>query len=189
MRVVDLATPDTSSTITYQAGQEFQPGTRRVVAQGILCGHHRNVAFLSISPGRLDRLLSFLRFLPAPLRAIVQSRWPEWFLPPKIVLKRQKLGWDEEFDNEKSIYQRLAPLQGTVVPVFYGEASCPATEDTGTRALVFSHVDGIGLYEEAAGGMEREEVRSMLMASLLAMSSLGVIHDDYKLDNFVLVGD
>jgi hypothetical protein len=89
--------------------------------------------------------------------------------------KRQRRDLDEEFDNEKAIYQQLAPLQGTVVPVCYGEASCPATKETGTRALVLLHADGVGLNEEAAGGMEREKVETMLMASLLAMSSLGVI--------------
>jgi hypothetical protein len=117
------------------------------------------------------------------------TRWPEWFLPPKIVLKRQKVGWDEEFDNEKAIYQRLSPLQGTVVPVCYGEAVCPATETTTSRALVLSDVGGIGLYEDAAGGMETEHVEAMLVESLQALANLGVAHDDSKLDNYRLVGD
>lgn len=80
---------------------------------------------LRVVPTCLDWLLWPLRFLPAPLRDMLRSRWPEWFLPPNIVLKRQKIGWDEEFDNETAIYRRLAPLQGTVVPVCYGVAHCP----------------------------------------------------------------
>ncbi|KAL2262683.1 hypothetical protein VTK26DRAFT_436 [Humicola hyalothermophila] len=59
--------------------------------------------------------------------------------------------------------RQLAPVQGQVVPVCYGEASCAATEDTGPRALVLSDIGGIGL--------------------------LGVTHDDGKLDNYRLVGE
>ena len=144
---------------------------------------------LQILPNWLDRLLWPLHLLPVSLRNMLVTRWPEWFLPPKIVLKRQKAGWDEEFDNEKTIYQRLSPLQGTVVSVCYGEAVCPATETTTSRALVLSDVGGIGLYEDAAGGMETEHVEVMLVESLQALANLGVAHDDSKLDNYRLIGD
>ncbi|SPQ21176.1 a505a8da-e047-4946-99ab-bbf81f681c51 [Thermothielavioides terrestris] len=96
-------------------------------------------------------------------------------------------GWEDEFENEKAIYQRLAPVQGTVVPVCYGEASCPATDDTGPRALVLSDIGGIGLYEDAAGGLDTEHVEAMLLEALRALTNLGVTHDDSKLDNFRLV--
>lgn len=108
------------------------------------------------------------------------------------MLKRQKAGWDDEFDNEKAIYQRLAPVQGTVVPVCYGEASCPATDndtDTRPRALVLSDVGGIGLNEDAAGGLDTDHVEAMLLEALRTLTYLGVTHDDSKLDNFRLVGD
>jgi RIO-like serine/threonine protein kinase len=140
-------------------------------------------------PSWLDSFFWPLRFLPSPMRNLLQSRWPEWFLPTKIVLKRQKAGWEDEFDNEKAIYQRLASVQGTVVPVCYGEASCPATEETGPRALVLSDIGGIGLYEDAAGGLDTEHVEAMLLEALRALTNLGIAHDDSKLDNFRLVGD
>lgn len=105
------------------------------------------------------------------------------------MLKRQKKGWGEEFESEKAVYQRLAPLQGTVIPSYYGEAECPATNYTAGRALVFSSVGGIGLYEDAAGGLDTEHVESMLLDSLHSLASLGVAHDDSKLDNYRLVGD
>jgi RIO-like serine/threonine protein kinase len=105
------------------------------------------------------------------------------------VLKRQKAAWDEEFENEKAIYERLASVQGTIVPVCYGEATCPATDATGPRALVLSDIGGIGLYEDAAGGLDTEHVEGMLLQALRELTHLGVVHDDSKLDNFRLVGD
>lgn len=45
-----------------------------------------------------------------------------------------KTTWDTEFDDEKRIYQKLAPLQGHAIPVFYGESTCHG----GTRALLLS---------------------------------------------------
>lgn len=121
------------------------------------------------------------------LRNSLRSWWPEWVLPPEIVLKRQKIGWEEEFDNEIAIYRRLAPVQGTIVPVCYGEAVCSATDTTGTRALVLSDIGGVDLNE--AGGLGTYRVKSMLTDSLLALANLGVSHDDSKLDNYRFVGD
>lgn len=90
---------------------------------------------------------------------------------------------------EVAIYKRLAPLQGTVVTICYGEVVCPATEATGTRALAFSDVGGVSLNEDAAGRLEPEHVENMLMEAQRALTDLGVCHDDGKLDNFHLIGD
>lgn len=51
------------------------------------------------------------------------------------MLTRQKEGWHDEPNNEQDIYQALAPLQKTVVPISYGEAKFTRTETTRTRAL------------------------------------------------------
>ncbi|KAK4155047.1 hypothetical protein C8A00DRAFT_32132 [Chaetomidium leptoderma] len=140
--------------------QRFRLGTRTVTATGTVCHHHRNVVHLRVLPSWLDGLLWPLRLLPETLRSMLHSRWPEWFLPAaRIVLKRQKAGWDEEFDNERAVYQqRLGP------------AECPVTAATGPRALVLSDIGGIGLHWRA-------------------LTNLGVTHDDSKLDNFRLVAD
>lgn len=117
------------------ASVEYQPG-------GAYCDDiHHNVLHLQILPNATDRLFAWIAgVLPPPLSALVKSWFPEWFLPPRIVLKSQKRGWDEEFENEKAIYQTLSSIQGHIVPVCYGEASCPETEITTTRALVLSDV-------------------------------------------------
>ncbi|KAG7286747.1 hypothetical protein NEMBOFW57_009061 [Staphylotrichum longicolle] len=130
---------------------------------------------LQIQPSLFDRLISWLL--------------QQWFLPPQIVLKRQKINWDEEFDNEKHIYATLAPLQGKVIPICYGEAQCAATGTTGTRALVLSDVGGVCLSEDAAKGFDVAQLEAMLEEFFRALAELKVAHDDFKLDNYRLVGD
>lgn len=122
------------------------------------------------------------------LWAIIKSWFPEWFLPSRIVLKRQKKDWDDEFDNEKAIYQTLAPVQGKAVPVCYGEAECTETETTGKRALVLSDIGGVSLHEDDARGLDVAELEGMLSEPFRALAVLKVSHDDYKLDNYRLVG-
>jgi predicted Ser/Thr protein kinase len=125
--------------------------------------------------------------LPIALSNIVKDSYPEWFLPARIVLKRQKRGWEEEFDNEKAIYQALAPIQGKVVPVCYGEAQCSETETTGPRALVLSDIGGVSLSDSAAQGLGISELEKMLEESFRALSGCKVAHDDRNLDNYRLV--
>lgn len=122
------------------------------------------------------------------LCAIIKPSFTEWVLLPRIVLKRQKRGWDEEFDNEKAIYQVLTPVQGKAVPVCYGEAECTKTETTGTRALVLSDIGGVSLHEDNARGLGVAQLEGMLSEPFRALAELRVSHDDYKLDNYRLVG-
>ncbi|KAK3364450.1 hypothetical protein B0T25DRAFT_587731 [Lasiosphaeria hispida] len=67
--------------------------------------------------------------------------------------------------------------------------SSPSTTAKRIATLVLSDIEGIGLYEDAAGGLETEHVESMLLESLQALTNLGVAHDDSKLDNYLIVGD
>jgi hypothetical protein len=52
-------------------------------------------------------------------------------------VKKHKDGWDEGFEMEKATYERLACLQGLVIPRYYGEVQCE-----GTLALVLSDIGG-----------------------------------------------
>src|SRR3569833_1974637 len=82
---------------------------------GSLCDHHPNVVFLRICPGVLGRLFSLLHLLlPRSWRDWLEARHPEFFLPPRVVMKREKISWKEEFDNERDIYKTSAPIQGRV---------------------------------------------------------------------------
>lgn len=65
-----------------------------------------------------------------------------------MALKGVKPDWDHESDNEAGMYHRLRPLQGTVVPVFYGVATgCGEEEEEEEekgRALVALRRGGDG---------------------------------------------
>lgn len=37
-----------------------------------------------------------------------------------MILKQQKPKWDDGFENKKLMHARLRPLQGSVIPVFFG---------------------------------------------------------------------
>ena len=162
---------------------------RPVVAQGVPCAHHENVVFLDILPSIFDRLLGLIRYFPEKWQSWLESRRPELFLPQKVILKREKLDWEEEFDNEKSIYQALALVQGQVVPRCYGQVSLPRTAMTGPRALLLSDVGGASLHSKATRTVGMERLEGMLWVAFRAVAALGVAHDDYNLSNYRLVGD
>jgi hypothetical protein len=136
----------------------------------------------------LDRLVCLLFLLLAlVLGNTVKSRYPEWFLPRRIVLKRQKSGWEDHFDNEKAIYRALTSIQGRVVPVCYGEARCAETDETGPLALVLSDVGGVTLKDRAASGVAGGDLERMLGDAFRALSGCRVAHDDRNLGNYRLV--
>lgn len=108
-------------------------------------------------------------------------------MPEKIVLKKQKEGWDEEFDTEKATYEKLRHLQGHVIPILFGQAVYQ-----GVRTLVFSDVGGAnmagpqGTILDSASGEEltHAEFRAMATEALGSLLDNGISHDDFKLDNF-----
>lgn len=104
-------------------------------------------------------------------------------------MKKQKSNWDEEFDNEKGIYRTLAPIQGIVVPLLYGEAKCldDVSEGPPSRALILSNMGGTQL--NMVPGLNKAHVENMLTNCLRALTHLGVGHGDPKLDNLLLVED
>lgn len=164
-------------------------GWRNISGSGAVCSHHppqRRAS--SRSTHRRNRLsVWLLQLLPSTIYTRAKVWFSEWFLLELVVLQRQKKNWEEEFDNEKNIYRILAPVQGVHVPMCYGEARCPATETTGTRALVLSDVGGISLDEDGAKGFSVEEFETLLREPIRAIAELRVAHDDLKLANYHLV--
>jgi tRNA A-37 threonylcarbamoyl transferase component Bud32 len=102
-------------------------------------------------------------------------------LPPSVIVKKKKIGWDEEFENEKRMYGKLEALQGHRIPMFYGEGICD-----GTRAYILSNIGGKDLIDSA--GLNQDYLRTLLKEAFKDMHNLGVTHDDNKLDNYFLVG-
>lgn len=146
---------------------------------------HPHVLRLTIAQSPLRRALaSFVSRFPLCIQAFVRSIWPTGFLPSVVVVKKRKPGWDEEFDNEKLMYNRLRALQGRRIPFFYGEARCE-----GTRALVLSEMAGIVACEQKPPYLERGEFRRRIEAAVQELSMFGVSVDDKKLHNVLLADD
>lgn len=123
-------------------------------------------------------------WLPSIAQKWIQGFLPGPFLPPTVIVKKLKPTWDEEFDHEKRIYRKLEPLQGHVIPVFYGEGSCD-----GTRAFVLSDVGSISLYAEQVAGLSQSTIKEMLKPALKAILALGVEPADQNPRNYHLLGD
>ncbi|KAL8303429.1 hypothetical protein RB600_007059 [Gaeumannomyces tritici] len=181
---------DTDLKTARDSDFNFWLGTRPVAACGKVCDHHPNVVFLRVLPTTLSRLSGCLsRLLPATWKERLEVRWPEWFLPDHIILKREKPDWVEEFDDEVAMYKLLAPLGGLVVPKLYGQTEYPGTDDVRRRALVMSDIGGVSLDEPKVGSLPLDHVEEMLKKAFRSILDAGVIHCDTKLDNIHLVDD
>ena len=112
----------------------------------------------------------------------IQTKFPEWFLPERIVLKFQKDNWEAEFDQEVAAYEKLRRLQGIIVPILYG-----IIDYNHTRALVLSDIGGSSLATPEGAVLDERDLHPLLYHALNSLAQLGVCHDDTKLDNFLLV--
>jgi predicted Ser/Thr protein kinase len=120
----------------------------------------------------------------------IKAYWPEWFLPPTVILKKQKDSWEDEFETEKEAYNLLKPIQGTIVLYFYGEAVYDRS-----RALIFSAITGSNLFYLARNKHNKfpeskdEALKRSLEDAFKALTSYGVEYGDQKLDNFMWVDE
>jgi len=79
-------------------------------------------------------------------------------------------------------YEKLKPLQGVVIPIFYGQA-----EYRGVRSIVLSDIGGACVATPEGAILPAEDMHRLFDQALGALAELGVTHDDVKLDNFHLV--
>lgn len=172
--------------------QSFKFGTRLITATGGPADHsHLNVLRLVVHRSTLDRAIRLLFSLfPKAVHSFFRSVVPEWFLPEKIVLKKRKDGWDEEFQTEQATYQKLRCLQGHVIPVFHGEVHLE-----GTPALLLSDVGGTSMAEPGGAKLRNgailseSEFQRIARQALGALAACGIAHADLKLDNLRRVED
>ncbi|KAL2174068.1 uncharacterized protein P884DRAFT_209896 [Thermothelomyces heterothallicus CBS 202.75] len=149
---------------------------------------HPHILGLQICPSTIASFfISATRLLPAFAQSWVQAVFPEWFLPDCAVLKTQKPGEDQEimeeyFFTEVKAYQRLNPLQGAIIPKFYG-----LLRYNGTRAILLEYLGGISLSAPEGATMTLEELSSLLQLCYRALHAFGVHQDDANLSNFQLV--
>jgi len=79
-------------------------------------------------------------------------------------------------------YEQLKPLQGVVVPIFYGQA-----EYRGVRSIVLSDIGGASVATPEGAILPKKDMHRLFDQALRPLAELGLTHDDLKLDNFHLV--
>ncbi|KAJ3469507.1 hypothetical protein MRS44_003572 [Fusarium solani] len=147
--------------------------------------YHPNVLRLSIIRSSFDRVvIALFRRLPLVIQSLAKSVIPGNFLPSRIVIKKLKPGWNDEFKNEKIMYERLLSLQGSLIPKCFGE-----TTVHGTRALILSEVDGVESCNQKFPCLEPPEFQRRIEEAFAELAKFGLAYGDLKLDNFLLVGD
>ncbi|KAH6623448.1 hypothetical protein F5144DRAFT_539613 [Chaetomium tenue] len=172
---------------TQPSNVRFRLGTRWLRAtSSLVSGIHPHVVRLQLKPTLTAALIgTYVGLLPRKAQDWVKMRWPEWFLPHTVILKKRKPDWDEEFANEVRIYAKLRPLQGSIIPICYGQASC---DGGSVPALVLSDTGGFDLCNPKAGGLPIDRMFNLLKDTFKALAAYGVYHGDTKLENFHLVG-
>lgn len=100
-----------------------------------------------------------------------------------LIVKQQKDDWEEEFENEKVVYDKLKELQGKVIPFFFGQGYYD-----GLPALILSEIDGVTLHEMARSKNDfpKEVLRTHLENVFRQFSEYGALYRDQRLDNFIL---
>lgn len=145
---------------------------------------HPHVIRLTVDRGKYERaLIALLDRTPSLVKNTIRYFWPGLFLPPRIIIKKKKKGWEEEFETERAAYAKLKPAQGYLVPVFCGEVTCE-----GSQALVLSEVDGTMPFEQKEP-LDRAEFKKRLTQACQELATFGLFPGDIKLANILLVGD
>ncbi|CAG8410946.1 unnamed protein product [Penicillium salamii] len=103
-----------------------------------------------------------------------------------VIVKQQRIGWEDEFQREIQAYEKLENLQGTIIPIFFGQGSF-----NGLDALVISEVEGITLHDLARGnfGVQQEALKMHLEKALGAFDEHKAVYWDAKPDNFLFCAD
>lgn len=144
-----------------------------------------HVLRLNVDRGPLEHgVLWATWWLPHIVQDWIRTCFPGPFLPGTVIIKKLKAEWEEEFDTEIRMYNKLKPIQGQVVPVFHGEVGAD-----GTRALLLSDVGGKHLGAITDGEYSEEEIERMVRASLKAILNLGVVPYDANLVNCLVTED
>ncbi|KAL2174046.1 uncharacterized protein P884DRAFT_209864 [Thermothelomyces heterothallicus CBS 202.75] len=143
---------------------------------------------LQICPSRVARFFgACVNLLPTFAQSWIRAMMPEWFLPSRVILKapkRDESGYihTELFDNEARAYDRLKPLQGTIIPKCYGLARY-----NGLRALILERLGGVSLASPQGATLTLEEISALMQPCHRAMHAFGVHHGDPHPANYQLV--
>jgi hypothetical protein len=152
MRIIPMLTE-------FDRLSQFTLGRQTVSASGTYAGEiHDNVLRLHIHRTAFDEFLHrIISYLPLLVLKLITPVFPRWALPRTFILKKQKPDWDDEFENEKHMYARLSAIQGSKIPVCFGETSLD-----GRRALVLSDVGRVTLCDKPSLQRDRDEMGKMI---------------------------
>jgi hypothetical protein len=154
---------------------------------------HPHVLGLQLRPSAVaDLIASTVRLLPSRVQGWIRALFPEWFLPGYVVMKMRKAGkydevsdegiLDEDFDTEIKAYRLMKPIQGLVIPQFFGRARY-----NGRRAMILEHLQGISMVSPEGATLTPNELAALLLPCFRAMHPFRVLYGDSNLQNFVLV--
>ncbi|KAF5252258.1 hypothetical protein FANTH_2814 [Fusarium anthophilum] len=186
LSVTNKSDDDVDRDAALQADIQFRFGTRKIQASGAASDHaHLNVLRLRIHKTFIGRIIqSLFKIMSKATGTWLHAKFPEWFLPEDIVLKRQKENWEEEFNHEIVAYNRLRPIQGLTIPKLHG-----TIQYANTRALILLDIGGSSLSTPEGAVLDEQAMEPLLHQALTSLNEYGVCHDDTKLDNFHLVAD
>ncbi|KAK3934945.1 hypothetical protein QBC46DRAFT_424450 [Diplogelasinospora grovesii] len=137
-----------NSSFAFGRASSAQPPRR---ADGV----HQNVLRLHVQPCIVQRFIQVLvGSLPSRIRAWFDSSFPEWNLPSRV-----------KFEMEKATYAKLRPLQGIVIPKFFGELRY---DNAG--ALLLSDIGGACLATPKGALLE-------LCQAMTALSQFRILQD------------
>ncbi|KAJ6110947.1 hypothetical protein N7486_003182 [Penicillium sp. IBT 16267x] len=109
---------------------------------------------------------------------------PRHGLPGIVIVKQKKRERENEFRAEINAYERLQKLQGTVIPILFGQGSFNEYP-----ALILSEAKGITLRDLAKSGettVPEKTVESGLEKAFRELYKYGAEHGDLNLGNFLL---
>ena len=107
-------------------------------------------------------------------------------IPPHlntIIVKRQKCGWEDCFQDERKAYDRLEKLQGCLIPTLYGQGTF-----NGYPALILSDEAGLTLYDLAFDlhkDIDTDTLEVLLERVFNTLTEHGAVYWDQRIDNFL----
>ncbi|CAK7204346.1 hypothetical protein SEUCBS139899_007101 [Sporothrix eucalyptigena] len=132
------------------------------------------------------------------MQRLVWWLWPRYTLPDCVIVKLRSSGHIEAFENEQATYRKLAPLQGDLIPRFYGEALVERDDDDKkhrkylgghTWASVISFLPWPNLFQQPEPVLTVQDFQARIEVAVDAIMAHGVVHIDEKLDNILLHDD
>lgn len=108
-----------------------------------------------------------------------KAEWEEWYFR-----RMQLIAW-----SESQAYQRLVPLQGGVIPIYYGSAKLDLQKIAGRYAnvqvAIMEYVHDASDMMDTPKAKITDALRQSLLDAAKAFGKLGVVHNDLDAHNIL----